>query len=73
MDELTVNQTKYISSKRAAEMSGYAKDYIGQMVRLGKLDAKRVGRAWYVNEDQIKALSTPKGAEPEVKLTRLQT
>lgn len=75
MDELTVNQTKYISSKRAAEVSGYAKDYIGQMVRLGKLDAKRVGRAWYVNEDQIKGLASPKAApaviEGQVKLTKL--
>lgn len=55
MDELIVNQTKYISSKRAAEITGYAKDYIGQLVRKGKLDAKRVGRAWYVSESEIKA------------------
>lgn len=55
MDELIVNQIKYISSKRAAELTGYAKDYIGQLVRKGKLDAKRVGRSWYVSEAEIKA------------------
>lgn len=55
MDELIVNQIKYISSKRAAEITGYAKDYIGQLVRKGKLDAKRVGRSWYVSEQEVKA------------------
>ena len=54
MDELIVNQTKYISSKRAAALTGYARDYIGQLIRQGKLDAQRVGRAWYVSEVSIK-------------------
>ena len=45
----------YISSKRASEMSGYAKDYIGQLVRGGKLEAVRVGRAWFVLETSLKS------------------
>ncbi len=53
MDEVTINQIKYISSRRASKATGYAKDYVGQLVRMGKLDAQRVGRAWYVNEDQM--------------------
>lgn len=53
MDEIIVNQTKYISSKRASAATGYAKDYVGQLVRQGKIDARKVGRSWYVNERQI--------------------
>lgn len=44
----------YISSRRASEISGYAKDYIGQLVRSGKLDAMRVGRSWFVLEASLK-------------------
>lgn len=54
MDELVVDGEKYISSGRAARLSGYAKDYIGQLCRAGKVDAKMVGRSWYVKESAIK-------------------
>ncbi|MBP6946227.1 MAG: helix-turn-helix domain-containing protein [Candidatus Pacebacteria bacterium] len=50
MDELVISGKKYISSKRASEITGYAKDYIGQLARGGKVPATRIGRAWYVDE-----------------------
>jgi hypothetical protein len=50
MDELDVGGKKYISSKRASEITGYAKDYIGQLARSGKVAGTRFGRAWYVDE-----------------------
>lgn len=50
MDELFVKGNKYISSKRASELTGYAKDYIGQLARGEKIPATRVGRSWYVDE-----------------------
>lgn len=53
--ELDIDGKKYISSKRAAEASGYAKDYIGQLCRMGKLDAQLIGRNWYVSEASLKA------------------
>jgi hypothetical protein len=59
MDELTVNKTKYISSKRAAKESGYTQDYIGQSIRQGKLDAQKVGRGWYVSESSIQRFRNP--------------
>lgn len=43
----------YISSKRAAELVGYTKDYVGQLCRAGKLEARLVGRSWYVSEPSI--------------------
>jgi len=54
MDEIEIGGTRYISSKRASEITGYAKDYIGQLARGGKIAATRVGRAWYVDEQAIK-------------------
>lgn len=53
MDQLEFGGKIYISSKRAAQISGYAKDYIGQLCRADKLDCKLVGRTWYVREESI--------------------
>ncbi len=65
MDELLIKGKKYISSKRASELTGYVKDYVGQLVRMGKLPAERVGRAWYVEESGI--LEHSKSAEQTEK------
>ncbi len=50
MDELEIQGKKYISSKRAAQLTGYAKDYVGQLARSGKIPGMRMGRAWFVEE-----------------------
>ena len=53
MDEIIIEEKKYISSKRAAKITGYAKDYIGQLCREGRVPARLVGRNWYVLETAI--------------------
>lgn len=53
MDELVIGETRYVSSKKAAQITGYAKDYVGQLCREGKVEAKLVGRNWYVLESSI--------------------
>lgn len=53
MEELEIQGKKYISSKRASVLTKYAKDYIGQLARSGKVPATRVGRAWYVELNAI--------------------
>jgi hypothetical protein len=55
MNELTIDGNIYISSKKAAEITGYAKDYIGQLCREGHVEARMVGRSWYVLESSIRA------------------
>lgn len=55
MNELTIGDKVYISSKRAAEITGYAKDYVGQLCREGRVEATLVGRNWYVLESSIRA------------------
>ncbi len=54
MDELNIEGKNYISSKRAAALTGYAKDYVGQLCREGRVEARLVGRSWYVYEPSIR-------------------
>lgn len=53
MDEILIEERRYVSSKRAAKVTGYAKDYIGQLCREGRVPARLVGRSWYVLESAI--------------------
>lgn len=53
MNELILEDKKYVSSKRAAEITGYAKDYVGQLCREGRVPARLVGRSWYVLESAL--------------------
>ena len=44
---------KYISSRRASELSGYTQDYIGQLARAGHIDAQRISGLWHVVLDSL--------------------
>lgn len=52
-DTLAIHGKEYTSSKIAAEKSGYARDYIGQLSRGGLIDAQRVGGLWYVSMESL--------------------
>ncbi len=54
MDEIIIEEKKYVSSKQAAKITGYAKDYVGQLCREGRVPSRLVGRSWYVLESAIK-------------------
>ncbi|HVY56006.1 MAG TPA: hypothetical protein VHC46_09650 [Thermodesulfobacteriota bacterium] len=54
MQELEIEGKTYISSRRAAEITGYAKDYVGQLCREGRVEARLVGRNWYILESSIR-------------------
>lgn len=54
MDEITIGDKTYLSSKQAAKITGYAKDYVGQLCREGRVEAKLVGRNWYVLDSAIR-------------------
>ncbi len=53
MDELVIDDKKYLSTKRAAKVTGYAKDYVGQLCREGRVPARLIGRSWYVLESAL--------------------
>ncbi len=53
MDELYFDNKKYVTTKKAAALANYAKDYVGQLARSGKIDARLIGRNWYISEDAL--------------------
>lgn len=54
MKDIFISQgKKYISARRASEISDYSSDYIGQLCRAGKLDCTMVGRSWFVTEESL--------------------
>lgn len=52
--EINLGGTIYISSKHAAEKTGYTQDYIGQLARGGQIEAKRVSGMWYILEESLR-------------------
>jgi hypothetical protein len=52
-NDIQIDGKSYISSKRAAELSGYAQDYIGQLARKSLIDARRIGGLWYVSMESL--------------------
>lgn len=64
MNEIVIDHKKYVSTKQAAEMTGYAKDYVGQLCREGRVPAQLIGRSWYVLES---ALQDHRFGAPEEK------
>lgn len=51
--EIYFEDKKFVSLKKASEASGYAKDYIGQLCRGGKINSRRVGREWFVDCEDL--------------------
>lgn len=67
MDELEISGKRYISSRRAGKQYHYHSDYIGQLVRGGKVVGTKVGRAWYVDEASLAAYLGKEAPAPIVK------
>ena len=45
---------KWISAKEAAQLLGYAPEYVAYLCRTKKLDAKREGSGWTINEESLR-------------------
>lgn len=50
----------YISANRAAKITGYNQDYIGQLARAGKVLSRQIGNRWYVDRAGLIAHKTEK-------------
>jgi len=48
-DEVVRNNTIFISTSLAAEITGYARDYIGQLARDGHFDSTKIGHKRFVD------------------------
>lgn len=68
---MTIEEKKlegYITLKEASEIFGYSPDYIGQLIRKGKIEGKQVyaNVAWMTTSDSLeKYLEREKGASNE--------
>lgn len=53
----------YITLKEAAQLTGYTPDYVGQLVRGGKIKGEQVysGVAWVTTEDEVLSYLSHKG------------
>ncbi|MCK4520928.1 hypothetical protein KAT95_03705, partial [Candidatus Parcubacteria bacterium] len=51
----TKQKSKYISLKDAAKLSGYSSDYIGSLIRKGKIKGKTVSltKAWFTTAEEV--------------------
>lgn len=53
METVTFDGIDYVKASVAAKQFGYTSDYVGQLCRSKKIDARLVGRTWFVNTDSI--------------------
>ncbi|TSD02974.1 MAG: hypothetical protein Athens071416_365 [Parcubacteria group bacterium Athens0714_16] len=53
MKDLNIEGKKYISTKRASELSGYTSDYIGQLSRGGFVKSTIIGKTKFVDEEEL--------------------
>lgn len=53
MDVLALEGKNYVKSSVIARELGYTSDYVGQLCRSGKVEAKLFGKTWYVEESSI--------------------
>lgn len=72
-DEILVHGKNYVSSKRAAEETGYARDYIGQLCRGGLIAAERVGGLWYVSLESLREYEKNAEAAKAAAVAQLTT
>lgn len=49
MEVVVIDGVDYVKASQAAKRFKYTSDYIGQLCRGKKIDAKLIGRTWYVN------------------------
>ncbi|MCX6712850.1 MAG: hypothetical protein NTY66_01430, partial [Candidatus Vogelbacteria bacterium] len=54
----------FLSLKEASKRSGYNQDYIGQLIRGGKVEARRVGKSWLVSRHSLVAYLSSIGRMP---------
>ncbi len=50
---ITFDGKDYVSAAKAAKMTGYNPDYIGQLARAGKILSRQIGNRWYVERNGL--------------------
>lgn len=55
MNQKIITKQELIGSAEAARISGYSTEYIARLCRRGEVEARRVGRSWYVVASSLSA------------------
>ncbi len=68
-------QEHYLSLKEAAELTDYTPDYIGQLIRSGKIEGRQVytNVSWVTTEKAVRTYMETRGkvlTEPSLSVTR---
>lgn len=50
---ISLDGKDYISASRAAEITGYHRDYVGQLAREGRILSRQIANRWYVDRSGI--------------------
>lgn len=50
---ISLDGSDYVSAARAAEITGYHQDYVGQLARTGKILSRHIGNRWFVERAGI--------------------
>jgi len=53
MEKVVLDGVSYLKASAAAKQFKYTADYIGQLCRAKKIDARLVGRTWFVNPESL--------------------
>ena len=53
MQKISFGNKQYVKASEAAKKFRYTQDYVGQLCRAKKVDARLVGRTWYVELDSV--------------------
>ncbi len=61
----------YITSSRAAQLSGYSQDYVGQLCRGESIECKRVSGEWQISLDTL--LAYKQRFNPETVINKVST
>ncbi len=64
MNEIVLENDRLISTSKASELTGYSRDYLGQLCRLGTVICKRIGNQWFIDADSLKEYA-PKMSKPK--------
>jgi hypothetical protein len=59
---ISLDGRDYLSAARAAKVTGYTADYVGQLARSGKILSRQVGNRWYVERNSIESHKEEKDA-----------
>ncbi len=61
--KIVIKKSEYISLREAADLSGYSSDYVGQLIRSGKLPGKQVfaNVAWMTTPEAVREYMESKG------------